>query len=48
MWESVLEKGPAGFHSDDTSLLCLTPKAKAIEEIINKWNDIKLKSFCAG
>ena len=48
MWESVPEKNPAGFHFDDTSLLYLTPKARATEEMINKWNDIKLKSFCAA
>lgn len=48
MWESAPEKGPAGFHFDDISLLYLTPKARETEEIMNKLNDIKLKSFCAA
>ena len=47
----LLKENIGGMHLHiglSNNFLDLTPKAKAIRAKINKWNFIKLKSFCTA
>ena len=54
-WKLQQHQGPRGEHRQEISdipgsniLTVTSPKARDIKERINKWDLIKIKSFCMG